>query len=110
MIDPSEAAEPIDSTEASDPIEPIESTDPTEPIDSTELREPIDSSESSDQSDHFEADTGRRLAIRDTTSLTSGRGTASRRDKCSDHARPDWSPQALAESVSLVHEGVTLVG
>lgn len=64
IIDPSEAAEPIESTEASDPIDPIESTDPTEPIDSTEPREPIDSSEFSDQSDHFEADTGRQLAIR----------------------------------------------
>jgi hypothetical protein len=38
------------------------------------------------------------------------RSTASRREKCGDSARPDWSPQALVESVSLVHEGITLLG
>jgi hypothetical protein len=64
MIDASDAAEDMENAEATDAIEPIESADPTEPIDSTEPREPIDSSELSDQSDHFESDTERQLAIR----------------------------------------------
>lgn len=41
--------------------------------------------------------------------LTRG-GTASRRDKYGEGARPDRPPQALLESVILVYEGVTLLG
>ena len=52
-----------------------------------------------------------RAECRAITSLTLRRGgTASRRDKRGERARPDWPPQALVESVILVHEGVTLVG
>lgn len=52
-----------------------------------------------------------RPCDRATTSLTLRRGgTASRRDKCGEGARPDWPPQALVESVILVGEGVTLLG
>jgi len=41
---------------------------------------------------------------------TSLAGTASRCNKCGDRARPDWSPQALVESVILVHDGVAFLG
>jgi hypothetical protein len=47
--------------------------------------------------------------IRHALTLRRG-GTASRRDKCGERARPDWSPQALVESVILVREGVALLG
>jgi hypothetical protein len=50
------------------------------------------------------------LTATDTTVSVRRLGTASRREECGDRARADWPPQALVESVNLVHEGITLVG
>lgn len=51
-----------------------------------------------------------RFVPRSPSSTLRHGSTASRRDKHGERARPDRPPQALVESVSLVHQGVALVG
>jgi Male sterility protein len=51
-----------------------------------------------------------QFGLPDRLTINEPRGTASRREECGDRARPDWPPEALVESVILVHEGFALVG